>query len=89
MENQQLKFKCPKCSATELIEHVTDAFVRSSVDVYSDGLIEITERAIHWTGKVSLYGCSQCSFRIYKRHEGINSPVTDPEELVAWLKDRQ
>lgn len=90
---KQLEFKCPECGQTELEEYTSDVNVYSIVEVYDDGSIELSSedsgRVTFQDGNLVTYGCAYCNFRIYSNHEGINSPITDPEELAAWLKGRQ
>ena len=78
-----LQFTCPKCGNNRLEEVMVDVTVVSEITDIGDGDCTYGQQT-NEDGSVERYGCISCGYM--PCHED-GQPVSDLEELEAWIKE--
>jgi predicted RNA-binding Zn-ribbon protein involved in translation (DUF1610 family) len=81
-EDKEAKFACPACGCNR-IEACLDGNHTTAIEaIWKDGGIEYGDT--YSNGVLLKFQCAECAETI-KNVDG--SPITDDDELVAWIKD--
>jgi len=82
----KLKFICPKCKEEQQLEEVLINVVQTSVisTIDDSGAVDYEPNPVIEAGEIDHYQCAECGFVI--EMDDYNARITDPEELVDWIK---
>lgn len=82
----ELKFICPKCKEQQQLEEILINVVQTTViSVIDDsGAVDYkSDSIVTEDGEIDHYQCAQCGFVL--KLKGFYT-VSDPNDLVAWIK---